>query len=372
MDKTPLHPKPEDFEDFFENSLCGYLILDKDGYIIRANSRFAGWTGETPDELKGTRFSDHLPVGAKIYYETHLSPLLRLQGSFEEVALNLISKSAQPISVLVNAYERRNAEGKPEFIRLTVYKATERRIYENNLRSAKDSVQGLLNEEKNTALLREQFIAVLGHDLRNPLGAIMSGASILAMSNLNARESSIVGIIRSSAARIHELIENVMDFARGRLGGGMSLISTPVNLEPILIHIVEELRTVWLKRQIITEVTIPPLIECDAARISQLLSNLLSNAITHGNPDGPVIVRAARVDDTFELSVSNTGTPIPDAALERLFQPFTREDIRPSQNGLGLGLYIASEIARAHKGTLVATSTAAETRFTFRMPVRDI
>jgi len=139
-------------------------------------------------------------------------------------------------------------------------------------------------------------------------------------------------------------------------------------MEPVLLHVVEELRTSWKTRTIETYFDIAATIFCDAARISQLLSNLVANALTHGSPTSPVSVRAVLTNGLFELSVTNTGKPISPEALHTLFEPFTREDVSPSQNGLGLGLYIASEIARAHKGELTATSTETETVFKFVMP----
>jgi phosphoserine phosphatase RsbU/P len=160
-----------------------------------------------------------------------------------------------------------------------------------------------------------------------------------------------------------------MDFARGRLGGGMILNRQLVHLEPVLCHVVAELRTAWPERIIETEFRVMEPIDCDAPRLSQMLSNLLANALTHGAQDGRVHVNAFLEENVFELSVSNSGKPISPEALERLFQPFTREDVRSSQNGLGLGLYIASEIARSHKGELTATSTEKITRFTFLMPM---
>ena len=107
---------------------------------------------------------------------------------------------------------------------------------------------------------------------------------------------------------------------------------------------------------------------CDRARIGQLLSNLLANALTHGDPTSPVWVRAQCTDRMFELSVANKGPHIPPDTVARLFQPFARALHGPDRGGLGLGLYIASEIARSHGGSVVATSSPEETRFTFRMP----
>jgi signal transduction histidine kinase len=132
--------------------------------------------------------------------------------------------------------------------------------------------------------------------------------------------------------------------------------------------VIAELRTAWPDRVIISELALDRPVACDRGRIAQLFSNLLANALAHGDPAEPVRVRARTDDTAFELSVANAGEPIPPEEFERLFQPFARESERSGHEGLGLGLYIASEIARAHKGSLDVTSSPAETRFTFRMP----
>jgi signal transduction histidine kinase len=106
----------------------------------------------------------------------------------------------------------------------------------------------------------------------------------------------------------------------------------------------------------------------DRARIAQLLSNLLANALVHGDHTDPVRVRARTDETTFELSVANARPPIPAEAIGQLFQPFVRASTRPGDQGLGLSLYIAAEIARAHDGTLDVASSSSETRFTFRSP----
>lgn len=361
------HPLHDNFEDFFENSLCGFVTTDARFRIIRGNSRLAGWLGNAIEDLKGIHFSDLLTVGGKIYCETHLFPLLRMQGFFDEVALELACRNGERLPVLVNAYARHDQNDKPQFIRITVYKAADRRLYEQNLLYATTVAEDKLKEEQATSVLREQFIAVLGHDLRNPLGAIMGAAMLLERSSLSTRDANLVDMIKGSSTRMAELIENVMDFARGRLGGGMLLNRQPTLLEPVLSHVADELRTAWPKREIETDFHLVEPVDCDAPRISQILSNLLANALTHGSPEGAIRIRAFLENGMFELSVSNSGRIIPSDVLEKLFQPFTREEARSSQNGLGLGLYIASQIANAHKGTLTVVSTVEETRFTFRM-----
>jgi phosphoserine phosphatase RsbU/P len=140
-------------------------------------------------------------------------------------------------------------------------------------------------------------------------------------------------------------------------------------VEPMLSQVIQELQVGHPEREVSVELSLSQPVECDHVRISQLLSNLLANALTHGAADKPIRVQAIAGGGVFELSVANAGRPIPPEALGSLFQPFFRASVTPSKEGLGLGLYIASEIARAHGGTLTVSSTPAETRFTFRMPL---
>jgi signal transduction histidine kinase len=229
----------------------------------------------------------------------------------------------------------------------------------------------LLRDEQKTSELREQFIAVLGHDLRNPLAAIGAAAGILRVTELSEKALRMVGLIEASVTRMSGLIDNVMDFARGRLGDGLTLqLEFDAPMEPVLGHVVAELQANFPDRTIDVGMQLDKPVACDPGRIAQLLSNLLGNALAYGATELPVRVRAASDADMFELSVANGGDPIPQAALERLFQPFQRGEARGNQQGLGLGLFIASEIARAHGGTLDVVSTAEETRFRFRMRVR--
>jgi sigma-B regulation protein RsbU (phosphoserine phosphatase) len=142
-----------------------------------------------------------------------------------------------------------------------------------------------------------------------------------------------------------------------------------VPLAEMLSQVVEELRT-GSGHAIVAEIAIVHTVECDSSRLGQLTSNLLGNALTHGATDKPIRLRAVTQERALEISVSNSGKPIPAATMERLFQPFFRGEVRQSQQGLGLGLYISSEIAKAHGGSLTVQSSEVETRFTFRMPTK--
>ncbi len=226
--------------------------------------------------------------------------------------------------------------------------------------------------EQETAALREEFIAVLGHDLRNPLASIDAGAKILLKTPLTDQATAVVQLMQKSVVRISAMINDVLDFARGRLGAGIgvTLSAADTSLMETLHQVIAELRTSAPSRAIEADIVLTEAINCDAGRLGQLLSNLLGNALTHGADNSPVRVRAATEGGMFTLSVANIGETITPAALKQMFQPFFRGGVRPSQQGLGLGLYIVSEIARAHGGAMTAVSEAHETRFTFRMPLQ--
>lgn len=231
-----------------------------------------------------------------------------------------------------------------------------------------DASEADLSSEREMAGLREQFIAVLGHDLRNPLAAIDAGVQTLAREPLSARGASVVALTKGAIGRMSKLIDDVLDFARTRMGDGIAIDRKPTAIAPVVAHIAGELQVAHPNSVITTDIAPMGDLLCDPARLAQLFSNLVANAIAHGDAAAPVRVRAATANAMFEFSVANAGDPISPEAMDRLFAPFQRGELRPSQQGLGLGLYIASEVARAHGGTLTVTSTEEVTCFTFRMP----
>jgi sigma-B regulation protein RsbU (phosphoserine phosphatase) len=360
----------DDLEDLFEHAPCGYLSTDKDGRILRANQTFAQWTGFASATLVGRRFADLLPIVGKIFYETHCAPMLHMQGGFSEIALDITRADGVKMPTLVNAVERKGEGARPTFFRFTIFNATERRMYEGDLLAARDIAQAAAKAEQDTAILREQFIAVLGHDLRNPLAAIASGIRLLAKEQVSERGKTVITLMEGSVVRALGLIDNVRDFAQGRLGGGLTLVRNAEQpLEPVLRQVVSELCSIAPDRVVTADYRLDEPVDCDRGRIGQLLSNLLGNALTHGVRDQPVLLSAVTQDGWLDISVTNGGAPITAPAMERLFQPFFRGEIRLNPEGLGLGLHIASEIAKAHGGDLTVTSDDAATCFRFRMPL---
>lgn len=232
----------------------------------------------------------------------------------------------------------------------------------------REAEEAALVDARSAAELREQIIAVLGHDLRNPLASVDAGLRLITKRG-GEPDPRLLGQMRSSVDRMAELISNVLDFARGKLGGGLVLDIRPdPALALALEQVIEEIRTARPDALVSARIDLPGVVRCDRARLAQLLSNLLANALRHAPEGSPVRVEADMHAGVFRLSVVNAGEAIPAEMQARLFEPFFRAPGNDPGKGLGLGLYIATQIARAHGGDIALVSDSAETRFTLTMP----
>ncbi len=216
---------------------------------------------------------------------------------------------------------------------------------------------------------RDRFIGILGHDLRNPLSSIVMGIEIL--SRLPAPYARTVSTVTRSAHRIEAIIRDLLDFARGRLGGGIPIAPKRCDLRLICDEVIEEIKQAHPTRVIRFEGTGDLQGEWDSDRIEQVISNLVGNAIEHGAD--PILLTSRAEADRVITAVQNQGSPIPDTVIPTLFEPFTSgaqdlQDRHDRHEGLGLGLYIANEIVHAHGGTLAVSSVEGETIFTFTLP----
>jgi signal transduction histidine kinase len=228
-----------------------------------------------------------------------------------------------------------------------------------------------LRDERASNELREQFIAILGHDLRNPLQAVSMTSAIMEKSAADPAIQAMAARISTNVRRMSALINDILDFAQGKLGGGIVVnIDDGAEVNLALTEVVKELQDGQPDREVILDIRATRTVRCDIARLQQVTSNLVANALTHGDPQRCVKVSAFTTDEEFVLSVSNDGEPIPAEVLPKIFEPFWRQAIGRHRQGLGLGLSICSQIVRAHNGTLSVSSDREHgTTFTVRWPL---
>ena len=358
-----------------EDAPCGLLQADADGVILWANRTFGCWTGYAVDELAGRRFQDLLTMGGRIFHQTHWSPLLLMQGSVSEVKVEIVHRDGHPVPVMVNAFMRERDGRRVQELAVSV--ARDRDKYERELVQSRKRLEVLVaeatrlqGEARDRAMFAEQMMGIVSHDLRNPLSTIQTGAALLARGALSAGQQRVLARISSATERATRLIGDLLDFTQAQLGSGLTVVRQPMDLHAVVAEAVEDLRLAYSGRRIVHESVGSGTCLADANRLAQLVGNLVSNAMTYGVPDAAVRVVSTVDESTLAISVHNQGPPIPPDVLPHIFQPMSRgsEAGRVSRS-VGLGLYIVSEIARAHGGhTSVASAAGDGTTFTTVIP----
>lgn len=386
-------PSPPSTDVAYEHAACGLLTTDSQGHILKLNETVCGWLGYTASELLSTRLQSLLTMGSRIFHQTHWAPLLEIQGSIAEVKFEMRRKDGRTIPVILNAVRR--AHGEERFDDVAVFVAEDRHKYEQELVRSRRVAEDLLKKSSETqaklvqmqaqlfdessrqraaaedrALFAEQMMGIVSHDLRNPLSVVSLSTHVIRRGPLDPMQGDALTRIGNATSRANRLISDLLDFTQARLGGGISVKRKPLALHAFVQDLVMELGAAYPGRALTRVAEGDGDCEGDADRLSQLLSNLIGNAMTYGDPLSEVQVTSRIRSGSFELCVHNDGERIPDHVLATLFEPMVRgPGVKTVGRSIGLGLYIVREIARAHDGDVFATSTEAEgTMFTVTIP----
>jgi PAS domain S-box-containing protein len=386
-DRTPSAPDrdeaADDLEDLFEHAPCGYVSAQADGRIIRINSTLANWICRAPEDCVGLRFPDLLNIAGKIYYETHCAPLLRMQGAFQEVALDLVRADGRVVPTLVNAIERRDGDGQVRFVRITIFNASDRRRYEQELLQARraaeqasedlralnanlearvtEAVEARMKAEE--ALRQAQKMEAIGqltggvaHDFNNLLTVILGGLDTIRrqISGLPAspeteRIERSVRMASHGAERAATLTARLLAFARRQ-----PLDPKPLDPGRLVTNLADLLQRTLGETIGLETVTGAGLwrIQADPNELENALVNLAVNA-RDAMPSGgrlTIETRNAYLDESYVaqvpepiaagqyvlIAVSDTGMGMTPDTLAQVFEPFfTTKEVG---KGTGLGL----------------------------------
>lgn len=346
------------------------FMLDRRGLVATWNMGAERIKGYEPEEVIGKHFSIFYPpeVDARAMCDMELEVATR-DGRFEGEGWR-VRKDGSRFWANVVITTLRSPDGAIIGFAKVTRDLTERRDAEEKLRTLA-AQNAALQEQARIQQFQERFLAILGHDLRNPLAAMDMGLGILRQRSQDPTSVRILDRIDSSSRRMSRMIQQILDLTRSRLAGGIKVHPQPTDLRVVLSSTVDELRTAY--PQAIIELSCPPLPGTwDSDRLEQVFSNLIGNAVVHGGNAGAVEIEASSRGDSVCITVHNFGPPIPDDLRGALFDPFRRGD-RESRSaktaGLGLGLYISRELVLAHGGSIdCESSPALGTTFSVTLP----
>src|SRR5471032_2843752 len=354
--------------DLWEQAPGGLLVAGTDGMVLRANATMCRWLGYAPAELVGVRkFPELMPMGARVFLQTHWTPLLQIQGSVSEVQLDLLHRQGHRVPMILNAI-RRERDGRMQD-EIAVLIATDREQAQLKLRQSNDA---LFAEQRR----KDEFLATLAHELRNPLAPLSNLVEVIRLRGGDARLSEReLQVLSRQVAQMARLVDDLMNISRISLGR-IDLRLEPADLAPLLKYVAEEAfpSAQAAGLTIRTELPAAPLwANIDRARLTQVVANLLNNSVKYSLPGAHIVLRATAADGAVVIEVSDTGIGIPPDQLTQIFNMFSQltPALERSQGGLGIGLALVKGLVALHGGTVEAHSegTGKGSRFTVRLPL---
>lgn len=353
----------ESAEALYEQAPCAYLSTLPDGTIVRVNQTFVDWMATSREPLlAGRKFQTLLTIGSRIFYETHCAPLLRMQGRVNEIALEVERADGRIIPVLANARQTRDPSGTPLFNRITLFDATDRRRYERELLLARRKAEQVAKDKAD-------LLAMLSHDIRNPLNALMGVVQLLELGELSESQRRFVRLLKSSSEHMLNLLNHVLDLSKAE-SSSFALVETPFPVEDLVRDAVSTFeaaaREKGLSLHFSIAETVPPLLLGDPVALRQILTNLLGNAVKF-TPAGSVAVtvvtkQVATDGVTLTFAVSDTGIGIAPEVIDRIFKEFTQASYETAMRfgGSGLGLTITRRLLGLYGSSVHVTSAAGQ------------
>ena len=365
----------EGMEDLYEHAPCGYLSTLIDGTIVKVNQTFIEWTDLSREALlSGTKFQSLLTVGSKIYYETHYAPLVHMQGFANEIALEVVRGDHRILPVLINARQRRDADGTPLFNRITLFDSTDRRRYERELLLARRKAEQIAKDKAD-------LLATLSHDISNPLNALMGVVQLLEGGKLTDQQRRLVRLLKSSSENMLNLLNQVLELSKAE-SSSFTLVETPFpvrqNIEDVVAAFEPRAREKGVEMRASMDERVPAVAVGDSVALRQILTNLIGNAVKftqRGSVEVRVETRELSTDAvTLGISVADTGIGIAPEVVGRIFDEFTQASHETAIRfgGTGLGLSIVRKLLALYGSTIHvdgAPGKGSTFSFTLRLPL---
>ena len=372
---------------FFDQAACGLMATDAHGMILTANVTLHAWLGMAPGALVGMRLNDLLPASARLFHYTCCVPRLQNEGAAHDIQIDLLTPGGARLPVLLQLVRQR--DGNREIDHWALFRAGDRHAYENALlcrsevadeareaQHQRDLQLQAANTQLSAADLRkDEFLATLSHELRNPLAPMRSALDVLKIKHGNDEDARVIGAFDRQLRHLTRLVDDLMEVSR-ITQNRMQLRRAPVDMAALTRGAVHDMAPVMTAARHALRLTLPetPLtVDGDATRLAQVVINLLGNAAKYTPDGGLIYVELAGSNGHAELRVRDNGIGIPAGALGTIFELFTQ--LEPGREracgGLGIGLALARGIVELHGGEILVESDGPGrgSEFTLRLPL---
>ena len=357
----------KDLDPLLDCAPCGFLVVGDDGYIRLANATAAEMLGAADAAaLVGRHVDFLLSTPSRIFYQTHVFPTLRLQKRVHEVYVALVGRNGEEVPVLLNA--KRRTEGEREVSDWVLVPMRQRNELENEILKARQVAEA-------SSRAKDQFLALVSHELRSPLAAILNWATVLSQGQVDAAslKRGLQAIERNARVQ-SRLVDDILDEVRMETGK-LRLELADLDAGPILSNVLESVAPAARARSIELEGDLPPetlFVRADPNRLQQVFWNIVQNAAKFTPSGGRVRATMRARDGWVEAAISDTGRGISPEFLPHLFDRFRQEHAAPdrAEGGLGLGMAITRTLVELHGGSISASSQGLGqgTTFTVRLP----
>ena len=375
----------------FEHAACGMLVARPDGVIVRVNATLCAWLGQDAAALVGVKKLQELfSIGARVFHQTHCLPMLQVQGSVAEVQVDLLHRDRSRIPTLMNMARRRH-DGEL-FDEVAFFVTIDRRSYERELLLARQEAEKALDArrgaEAQLQMLNEQlsrddrrkdeFLATLAHELRNPLAPIRNAIELLKLQEKRAAApaqlSKPLVVLERQVSHLAHLVDDLMEISR-ITQGHVELRREEVDLATAVQAAADDAMPMIAAAGHSLAVTLPALpvrVHADATRLMQIILNLLTNAAKYTPRGGAIALSAWREGECAIIAVRDNGIGIPEKSLGTIFQMFSQltPALERAQGGLGIGLALVRGLVELHGGSIDAASAGVGqgSTFTVRLP----
>jgi PAS domain S-box-containing protein len=378
--------------DFWEEAPCGLIVVAADGTFRRCNTTFCRWLGYDAIDLVGVkRLPQLMPMGARVFLQTHWTPLLQIQGSVSEVQLDLLHRDGRRLPMMLSAI-RKKREGEIQDD-IAVLIATDRKSYERELISARSKAEAAFEElgiaqaqlrQANNALSlehrrKDEFLATLAHELRNPLAPMVNALETVKLKGLNTGQWEWGHkVLSRQVVQMTRLVDDLLSVSRISQG------KVPVQLKPICIanalRLVAEEALPLIQsagQTLVVEVPEESIwVNADQARLTQIVANLLNNASKYSAEGARIELLAFVEGHEAVIQIRDNGIGIPPDHLRHIFDMFSQltPALERSKGGLGIGLALVKGLVEMHGGTVTADSDGPGNGscFSVRLPLTEL